>query len=86
MCECVKAPGIVAGWKCCACGVGQYNGLQRDRCRNCHSLRCKPLAPDVDTGEQFESYEEAYADDPRTLAAINEAIASHVRAASIGEA
>jgi hypothetical protein len=68
MCECIKTPRLIAGWGCCADRV--YNGLQRDTCRGCGRQRCKPLLPDTYTGEQFETYEEAYKDDPEHLAVI----------------
>ena len=68
MCECIKTPNLIAGWVCCADRV--YNGLQRETCRVCGRSRCESLAPDTHTGEQFETYEEAYKDDPERLAAI----------------
>lgn len=77
MCECVKGEGIIAGWKCCGCPV--YNGMQRTSCRACARERCKPLSPDRITGEHFETYEEAYADDPETLAAVKAQLTAHAR-------
>ena len=68
MCECVKTHHVIAGWKCCECPL--YNGMQRQSCRSCGKTRCKPLKPDSDTGEHFETYEEAYADDPDMLVTI----------------
>jgi hypothetical protein len=73
VCECIKTPNIIAGWKCCACPL--YNGMQRERCRSCGRQRCRPLSPDSDTGEVFESYEEAYKDDPGMLVTIHEQLA-----------
>lgn len=70
MCDCVKTDTITAGWGCCACSC--YNGMQRQECRNCERGRCKPLSPDKDSGDRFESYEEAYADNPEMLEAVNE--------------
>jgi hypothetical protein len=70
MCECIKASHVIAGWKCCHCLL--YNGMQRQTCRSCEKERCKPLLPDSDTGEKFESYEEAYADNPSMLTLIYE--------------
>ena len=72
MCECLKTKHIVAGYKCCACTM--YNGLQRRACKGCGMLRCVPLEADTDTGAHFETYAEAYADDPKTLALIEEQI------------
>lgn len=74
MCECAKTRDLIAGWGCHRCRV--YNGLQRMTCRQCGERRCTPLAPDRDTGEKFETYEEAYADDPGTLASIKLALAN----------
>jgi hypothetical protein len=70
MCECIKEPTIVAGWICCTCRG--YCGMQRTACRDCGVARCKPLTPNRETGEHFESYEEAYANDPDTLRRIHE--------------
>lgn len=70
MCECIKTPRVVAGWGCCRCRC--YNGLQRSTCRACGALRHKPLLPDKDSGERFETYEEAYANDPAMLARVKE--------------
>ena len=74
MCECVIGPSIVAGWGCCGCRM--YNGLQRFRCRGCDAERCKPLAADMETHRTFETYEEAYTDDPEALARIQQALAA----------
>lgn len=73
MCTCIESPHVVAGWRCCRCT--QYNGLQRNACRACNVPRCQPLAPDAATGAQFETYEQAYARDPATLAAIHRELA-----------
>jgi hypothetical protein len=70
MCNCVKTKSVAAGWGCCMCRC--YSGMQRRECRNCGRSRCKPLSPDKQTGEWFESYEEAYANDPDMLARVNE--------------
>lgn len=69
MCNCVKTKHIVAGWGCCACRI--YNGLQRSTCRSCTRERCHPLLPDINSGERFETYEEAYADAPDMLERVN---------------
>jgi hypothetical protein len=82
MCECIKAPGVIAGWKCCHCPLGIYNGLQRQSCKVCGKTRCKPLLPDSETGAEFETYEEAYEDDPVMLAAVNEQLARAAQGAS----
>jgi hypothetical protein len=79
MCECLKTQFVIAGWGCCGCNG--YNGLQRPTCRACGKQRCEPLKPDKRTGEKFETYEEAYKDDPKRLEAINEQLA---RAAAEG--
>lgn len=68
MCECLKAPSVIAGWGCCGCRT--YNGLQRKSCRICQVQRCSPLLPNRDTKVSFETYAEAYADDPEKLAMI----------------
>lgn len=47
-CESVEGPHIDPGWACHECNV--YNGLQRQVCKQCGHTRCKPLAPDSDTG------------------------------------
>lgn len=73
MCECVKSESLLAGWLCCGCHA--YCGMQRRDCRACCKVRCKPLLPDRDSGEHFESYEEAYVNDPDILARINEQLA-----------
>jgi hypothetical protein len=73
MCDCVKTQHITAGWGCHHCRV--YNGLQRTVCRHCGKVRCTPLRPDIDSGEHFETYDEAYKDDPRKLAAIKAQLA-----------
>jgi hypothetical protein len=65
MCECLKAPSVIAGFGCCGCKT--YNGLQRKTCRTCSKERCTPLRPDKHTGESFETYVEAYKDDPERL-------------------
>lgn len=65
MCACVKTEHIVAGWGCCACR--RYNGLQRSTCRACGMDRCSPLLPDTKSGERFETYDEAYENDPVLL-------------------
>lgn len=70
MCECVKTRHVIAGWGCCTDRC--YNGMQRQTCRACGRERCHPLLPDSDSGERFESYEEAYADNPDMLSRINE--------------
>ena len=68
MCECIKSPGIVAGWVCHQCRA--YNGLWRTHCKGCDLERCKPLSPDPVTGERFETYDEAYAGDHDMLARV----------------
>jgi hypothetical protein len=72
MCECVKGEDIVAGWSCHHCHI--YNGLQRPSCKNCRRARCAPLAPNKTSGKQFETYEEAYRDDPEMLARVRLAL------------
>ena len=74
MCECVKTPFITAGWMCHTCRT--YNGLQRETCRHCGTTRCKPLSPDKESNEHFETYAEAYKDDPAQLKAIERAVAA----------
>ena len=74
MCTCVKAECLVAGWGCCACTI--YNGLQNKQCRNCGKARCSPLKPDKETGEKFETYDEAYADDEDMLNLIKKQLRS----------
>lgn len=68
MCKYLDVRDVVAGWGCHACHL--YNGLQRKACRGCGGARCAPLSPDEHTGRTFETFEEAYADDPRMLAQI----------------
>lgn len=77
MCEFVMTPYVTAGWICHACRG--YNGLQRDRCKDCGDGRCRPLKPS-DTGECFETYADAYKDDPGTLSRINEQLAKSAAA------
>jgi hypothetical protein len=72
VCECIDAPSVMAGFGCCRCRT--YNGLQRVECRACGAVRCVPLLPDRDTGEHFETYEEAYANDPEKLEAVKAAL------------
>ena len=73
MCECVKSSSVIAGWGCHRCHV--YNGLQRLSCRQCSEKRRLPLSPDRVTGETFETYDEAYADDPNTLDLVRQGLA-----------
>lgn len=68
MCECVKSRHLIAGWLCCTCRA--YNGLQRRECKQCGGARCAPLSPDSATREHFETYAEAYANDPALLAMV----------------
>lgn len=68
MCQCVKSVYLTAGWVCCGCLA--YCGLQRAQCKQCDRPRCRPLFGDRDTGETFETYEEAYAKEPDTLATV----------------
>ena len=72
MCECIKGEFVVAGWICCRCRA--YNGLQRKACKmGCTDSRCSPLKPGKG-GERFETYEEAYKDDPSTLEVVQRAL------------
>jgi hypothetical protein len=73
VCKYIDSPHVIAGWGCCQCH--SYNGLQRASCRGCGRARCKPLGADSDTGKRFETYEEAYKDDPEKLAAIRRELA-----------
>lgn len=69
MCECIKTANIIAGFICCGCRA--YNGLQRSICKQCEQARCEALLPDGETGTQFETYAQAYANEPDMLAGIN---------------
>lgn len=77
MCECVDLPCVAAGFGCCQCH--KYNGLQRLACSLCGRARCSPLQPDTATGRQFETYGEAYANDPDMLARVQNQLDEQAR-------
>ena len=44
MCEYISSEFFMPGYGCCKCGT--YNGLQRDKCKNCKEVHHELMIPD----------------------------------------